>query len=58
MLIKTEDFKKILQTIKPAISKREVVEQSTHFIFTGTDATAYNDGFALVILAKAILFVR
>jgi len=43
MLIKTEDFKKILQTIKPAISKREVVEQSTHFIFTGTDATAYND---------------
>ena len=43
MKIKKAELADILQKIKPGLSKRDIIEQFTHFIFTGEAAITYND---------------
>ena len=33
----------ILQIIKPGLANKEIVEQSTHFIFSGENISTYNE---------------
>jgi DNA polymerase III sliding clamp (beta) subunit (PCNA family) len=46
------DRKKLLELLslaKPALSKKEIVEQTVHFIFTGEDIAAFNDELAITV---------
>ncbi len=43
MKIKTKELIKILQVVRPGLAKKEIVEQSTHFIFGGQNIVTYND---------------
>jgi DNA polymerase III sliding clamp (beta) subunit (PCNA family) len=43
MQINKEAFLKVLAAVKPGLAKKEIVEQSTHFIFTGQEVVTYND---------------
>ncbi len=43
MKIKREELRAICTAVKPALATREVIEQMTHFIFTGHEIVTYND---------------
>lgn len=43
MKIKRLEFIDVLAAVRPGLAKREIIEQATHFIFTGTEVVAYND---------------
>ena len=43
MKIKKLELINILQRVKPGLAKRDVIEQFTHFIFTGESVITYND---------------
>jgi len=43
MRVKTEDLRRALLAVKPGLAKREIVEQTTYFIFTGERVVTYND---------------
>jgi DNA polymerase III sliding clamp (beta) subunit (PCNA family) len=43
MKIKTDDFKKILEVVKPGLASKEIIDQTTSFVFTGGMAVTYND---------------
>jgi DNA polymerase III sliding clamp (beta) subunit (PCNA family) len=43
MKIDRKEFLSILALVKPGLARREIVEQSMHFIFTGEDVYTYND---------------
>lgn len=43
MKIKREDFIKVLAAVRPGLAKRDIIEQATHFIFTGKEVITYND---------------
>jgi len=47
MQINTEELLNVLTRVKPGIAKRGIVEQFTHFIFTGTEVTTYNDDISI-----------
>lgn len=43
MKIEKDNFKRVLNIIKPGLAKKEILEQTTHFIFTGEELFTYND---------------
>lgn len=43
MKIKRSELLKALSLVKPGLAKKEIVEQSTHFIFNKEEIVAYND---------------
>lgn len=43
MKIQRDDFKSILNVVKPGLAKKEILEQTTHFVFTGEEVFTYND---------------
>jgi len=43
MKMKKAELQNVLQKVKPGLAKRDVIEQFTHFIFTGTSVITYND---------------
>lgn len=47
MKIKTSELKEILLKIKPGLATKGIVEQATHFIFTGVDVLTYNDQISI-----------
>lgn len=38
----------ILSKIKPGLAKKQIIEESTHFIFTGEDVLTYNDNICII----------
>ena len=47
MKIHRLDLLTALQKIKPGIAKKDIVEQATHFIFTGSEIVTYNDNISI-----------
>lgn len=43
MEIKKKELAKILSNLKPGLAKREIIEEMTHFIFTGKRVLTFND---------------
>jgi DNA polymerase III sliding clamp (beta) subunit (PCNA family) len=43
MKINREEFTKALAAVRPGLAKKDIIEQATHFIFTGNEVTTYND---------------
>ena len=43
MKIEREELLKVLSAIRPGLAKKDIVEQATHFIFTGQEVLTYND---------------
>lgn len=43
MLVNRAELQTILQAVKPGVEKKEVVEQMTHILFTGSAVATYND---------------
>lgn len=43
MKIDKKNLVKVLQKAKPGLAKKAIIEQFTHFIFTGTHVMTYND---------------
>ena len=43
MKTKTQELLDILTNLKPGLAQKDIVEQMTHFIFTGSNAVTYND---------------
>jgi DNA polymerase III sliding clamp (beta) subunit (PCNA family) len=40
--VNRKDLLRILKLLRPAVAKREIIEQQTHFIITGSDIVSYN----------------
>ena len=47
MKITPSNFKEILLKIKPGLATKGIVEQATHFVFTGDDVFTYNDQISI-----------
>jgi hypothetical protein len=47
MQIKTSELKDILRSIKPGLATKAIVEQATHFVFSGEDVFTYNDKISI-----------
>lgn len=47
MELKTQEIKKALDTVKPGIAQKEVIEQTTHFAFVGDRVFSYNDELSI-----------
>jgi DNA polymerase III sliding clamp (beta) subunit (PCNA family) len=47
MKIKTDLLKEILLKVKPGLASKGIVEQATHFIFTGEEVLTYNDRISI-----------
>jgi len=47
MKIAPSEFKEILLKIKPGLASKGIVEQATHFVFTGDDVFTYNDQISI-----------
>lgn len=43
MKMNKTELMNILQKVKPGLAKRDIIEQFTHFIFSGTEVITYND---------------
>ena len=43
MEVNRKELLQILASIRPGLAKREIVEQASHFIFTGNHVTTFND---------------
>jgi len=43
MEVKRKDLLDILNKVKPGLATKEIVEEMTHFLFTGKDVITYND---------------
>lgn len=43
MKITKSEILNVLQKVKPALAKKDIVEQFTHFIFTGEEVMTFND---------------
>ena len=39
---------RVLGLLKPALAKKEFVEQASHFLFTGADAVSFNDKICII----------
>lgn len=48
MKINRQELINILNSIKPGLSKKAIVEQATHFIFTGHEIITYNDRICII----------
>lgn len=48
MKIKREKLVEILTTVKPGLSKKSIIEQASHFIFTGKEILTYNDRICIL----------
>ncbi len=47
MEVQVEEIKKILIAVKPGLAKRDIIEQATHFAFTGKEVITYNDSICI-----------
>jgi len=47
MEIETQLFHTILSAIRPGLSKKEIVQEATNFIFTGTHLATFNDQISI-----------
>jgi hypothetical protein len=47
MKINREELLQALKKIKPGIAKKDIVEQTTHFIFTGLEVITFNDSISI-----------
>ena len=47
MKIKKEELLDVLYTVKPGLAKKAIIEQATHFIFTGDDVCTFNDQISI-----------
>jgi len=47
-MINRKELVDILSKVRPALAKKEIIEQATHFIFTGTHITTYNDQICII----------
>jgi DNA polymerase III sliding clamp (beta) subunit (PCNA family) len=47
MKVKTEEFREILRKVQPGLATKGIVEQATHFVFTGDDILTYNDAISI-----------
>lgn len=43
MLVNRQELLDVLIMVRPGLSKKDIVEQATHFIFTGESIVTYND---------------
>jgi len=43
MIAEKSNLVKVFQSVKPGLAKRDIIEQFTHFIFTGSEVMTYND---------------
>lgn len=43
LTISREKLISLLETIRPGVARKEIVEQSTHFVFTGKEAITFNE---------------
>lgn len=43
MKVETKKLVSVLEALKPAIAKAQIVEQASHYIFTGNNVVTYND---------------
>lgn len=48
MQIERNKLLNALTAIKPGLSKKDIIEQATHFIFTGEDVLTYNDRICII----------
>ena len=48
MKLKTKELLTILSKLKPGLADKSIVEQATHFIFTGKQILTYNDQICIV----------
>jgi hypothetical protein len=48
MRVIKEQLTNILSLLKPGLDKKEIIEQSSHFIFTGKDICTYNDRTCII----------
>lgn len=48
MQIEKEKLIGVLTSIKPGLSKKDIIEQATHFIFTGKEILTYNDRICII----------
>ena len=47
MKINKDELLNILMLLKPGLANKAIVEETTHFIFTGDDIVTYNDSIAI-----------
>jgi DNA polymerase III sliding clamp (beta) subunit (PCNA family) len=47
MQTRREELLSVLAAVKPGLARKEIVEQTTHFIFTGQTISTYNDQVAV-----------
>jgi len=47
MNIQKEQLKKALETVKPGLAGKEIIEQSTSFAFMGDRVVTYNDEISI-----------
>lgn len=43
MILQKKDFLKVMQLLKPGLAKKDIIEQFTHYLFTGEDIITFND---------------
>ena len=48
MEVNKEELLKILIAVKPALSKKEILLQMSHIIFTGEDVATFNDTLCII----------
>lgn len=48
MKVKTEELKRIINLVKPGLAKKEYLEQSSHFVFTGVDVCTFNGTISVI----------
>jgi hypothetical protein len=46
--VETRALQKILASVRPGLAKKDIVEQTTHFIFTGDEVITYNDQICIL----------
>jgi hypothetical protein len=48
MKVKTAELRRIINLLKPGLAKKEYLEQSSHFVFTGVDVCTFNGSISVI----------
>jgi hypothetical protein len=48
MQVKKKDLIQALDTVKPGLAKRQIIEQSTHFVFADDEVVTYNGNMSII----------
>jgi len=57
LTISREKLITLLETIRPGVARKEIVEQSTHFVFTGKEAITYNEQICVCAISPLRGFI-